>query len=41
MSGLLYDATSDHHRWGPRATLLVGAVLNTVGYLALWASAAG
>ncbi|CAL5228367.1 g11486 [Coccomyxa viridis] len=41
VSGLLYDATSDHHRWGPRATLLVGAVLNTVGYLALWASAAG
>ena len=41
VSGLLYDATSGHHRWGPRATLLVGAALNTGGYLALWACAAG
>ena len=41
VSGLLYDATAEHHRWGPRATLLVGAGLNTIGYAALWAAAAG
>ena len=41
VSGLLYDATVEHHRWGPRATLLVGAALNTIGYAALWAAAAG
>ncbi len=41
VSGLLYDATAEHHRWGPRATLLAGAALNTIGYAALWAAAAG
>jgi hypothetical protein len=41
VSGLLYDATASHHRGGPRATLLVGAVLNAVGYFMLWAAASG
>jgi hypothetical protein len=40
-SGLVYDATARHHRWGPRFTLSIAALLNFLGYMALWAAATG
>ena len=38
-AGLAYDRLERHRRKGPRATLLVGALTNAVGYLGLWAAA--
>lgn len=41
ISGLVYDYTAHHHRWGPRFTLSLAALLNFAGYMAMWAAITG
>lgn len=40
-SGIIYDYTAHHHRWGPRLCICLAALLNFAGYIALWAAASG
>lgn len=41
LAGVMYDSLARHHRIGPRAVLLMGALVNSCGYLALWAAMQG
>lgn len=40
-SGIIYDYSAHHHRWGPRLCIGAAAVLNFVGYITLWTAAKG